>query len=112
MRSRAVEVSRKVLMLLFLATDGEPIRQDAADDVYDDDLWFDEEDEEDDDARFRSAFVRMETMLTDCGMRGIDLRVPFDWMILHCLCGADSLEIDGQVERFLETMFGLDGDDA
>lgn len=111
MKKKNIEVSRKVLMLLFLATDGEPLRPEMDDDEYDDDLWFDEEDEEDDDARFRSALVRMQTMLSDCGLRGIDARIPFDWMILYCLCGADSFEVDAQVHEFLYEMFGLEGED-
>lgn len=112
MKKQQIEVSRKVLMLLFLATDGETLRPELDADEYDDDLWFDEEDEDDNDARFRSALVRMQTMLSDCGLRGIDARIPFDWMILYCLCGADAFEVDDQVHAFLYEMFGLEGQDA
>ena len=112
MKKQQIEVSRKVLMLLFLATDGETLRPETEADEYDDDLWFDDEDEEDDDARFRSALVRMQTMLSDCGLRGIDARIPFDWMILYCLCGADAFEVDDQVHAFLYEMFGQVGQDA
>lgn len=111
MKNQEIEVSRKALMLLFLATDGEPLCPEMDADEYDDDLWFDEEDEDDDDARFRSALVRMQTMLSDCGLRGLDARIPFDWMIIYCLCGTDSFEVDDQVKDFLKEMFGLDGDD-
>lgn len=106
MKSRTLDVSRKVLMLLFLATDGEPLRPEMDEDEYDEDLWLDEEDEEDDQARFESACIRLNTMLSQCGLRLLDPRVPFDWMILYCLCGSDSLETDEQIQSFLHALYG------
>lgn len=110
MRSKNRDVTRKVLILLFLATDGEPIRPDDPMDEYNDDIWLDEVD---DDERFRSAFTRLNTMLADCGFRRIDPRRPFDWMVLYCLCGADALEMDDTIRNFLEIMLSPpdDGND-
>ena len=106
MKSRSMDVSRKTLMLLFLATDGDPLRPEMDEDEYDEDLWLDEEDEEDDQARFESTCIRLNRMLSQCGMRLLDPRIPFDWMILYCLCGSDSLETDAQIQSFLQALYG------
>lgn len=99
MKNRKIDVTRKVLMLLFLATDG---GEASAEDWLDED-W-DEEEAEDQaaeaDAAFRSSYIRMNQMLSSCGYRMLDPRNPFDWVALYCMRVEDeSVSIDGLNER-------------
>lgn len=88
MVNRKVDVSRKALILLFLATDGG---------------LEDEEGEE----IFEDSYSRMNGMLVNCGFAPLDPRCAFDWMVLYCMCvdAEDSLLIDGRIHRFLEEVF-------
>ncbi|MDE7261624.1 MAG: hypothetical protein K2N78_06120 [Oscillospiraceae bacterium] len=93
MMNRKMDVSRKVLVLLFLATDG------GLDDEYE----YEEEEEE----VFEDAYSRMNGMLVNCGFAPLDPRCAFDWMVLYCMCvdAEDSLLIDSRIHRFLEEIF-------
>lgn len=93
MKNRAADVTRKVMILLFLATDGGGMDDE-------DDLLY-EEDELD----FEDSYTRLNDMLTYCGFSRLDPRSPFDWMILYCLCVEDIFELDSQMEAFLGTLF-------
>lgn len=93
MLHRKTDVTRKALILLFLATDGE-----TQFDMLDDDLPEDEED-------FESRYARLNTMLCDCGFAPLDSRSPFDWMIIYCMCIEDAMFIDTEVEAFLSAIF-------
>lgn len=92
MLHRRADVSRKALILLFLATDG------ATETLDDDDLP--EEDED-----FESRYARLNTMLCDCGFAPLDSRSPFDWMIIYCMCIEEAMFIDTEIESFLEAIF-------
>lgn len=98
MLNRKADVSRKVLILLFLATDG------GLDDEYE--YEYEEEEEEEEDA-FADAYSRMNGMLVSCGFAPLDPRCAFDWMVLYCMCvdADDSLLIDGRIHSFLEEIF-------
>lgn len=97
MKNRKTDVTRKVLMLLFLATDG---GEEPAENWQDeDDAWEDGEENEADLA-FRSSYMRMNQMLAGCGYRMIDPRNPFDWIALYCMRVQDDATImDGLNER-------------
>lgn len=97
MLNRKADVSRKVLILLFLATDG------GLDDEYE--YEYEEEEEEED--AFADAYSRMNGMLVSCGFAPLDPRCAFDWMVLYCMCvdADDSLLIDGRIHSFLEEIF-------
>ena len=98
MLNRKTDVSRKALILLFLATDGDTKESIAAQD------WYDlEEDLEE--SPFEDLYARMNTMLLDCGFAPLDSRTPFDWMVLYCMCAQESLFIDGRIQRFLARIF-------
>lgn len=107
MRTRKADVTRKVMILLFLACDG-------GDSAYGD---LSEESPED---AFQDMFIRLDSMLIDCGFAPLDARSPFDWMVLYCMCSDDRLAIDDNVRRFLQSVFPPserqereeDGDDA
>ncbi len=92
MKNRAADVTRKVMILLFVATDG----GESGDE------WLEDEEE----GSFEDSYTRLNDMLTDCGFSTLDPRSPFDWMILYCMCVEDVFELDAQMEAFLETLFG------
>lgn len=94
MESRKMDVSRKVLILLFLATDGC-------------DTDFSDEYDEDDSAEdvFLSVYLRLNTMLNACGFPQLDPRNPFDWMILFCISSGDLWESDDRLRSILISMF-------
>jgi len=94
MMHRDTDVTRKVLILLFLATDGGD--SDYADDIIGEQLPEDV---------FQDMYERMNSMLTDCGFAPLDSRVPFDWMILYCMCADESIFIDGRIQQFLTRVF-------
>ena len=94
MQHRKTDVTRKVLMLLFLATNG-------GNSSYGDDSFNILSPEEE----FEDTYIRLETMLIDCGFSKLDPRMPFDWMILFCMCTNDTLLIDERIQQFLEEIF-------
>lgn len=93
MEARKLDVSRKALILLFLATDG----TDSEYEEYDS--------PESPDDVFDSLYTRMNTMLTECGFPQLDPRNPFDWIILFCIACGDFWEIDGRLESILTQMY-------
>ena len=109
MKNREMDVSRKVLIMLFLATDGgeaqEPSDEDWPDwDDYDD---YDDWDEEPltRDERFQAVTSRLDTMLRSCGFQSLDPRSPFDWMVLFSLCAEDLWDVDHRLRQTLAAIF-------
>jgi len=95
--NREIDVSRKALILLFLATDG-------GDGIYcntDEEEYYEMTRED----IFRESYLRMNTMLNDCGFGLLDPRAPFDWMVIYCMCVEDSFEIDENMRSFLEEVY-------
>lgn len=99
MKNRKIDVTRKVLMLLFLATDGgETPAEDWPDEEWDEGEPEDQAAEAD--AAFRSSYIRMNQMLSGCGYRMLDPRNPFDWVALYCMrVENESVSLDGLNER-------------
>lgn len=94
MKSRKADVTRKVLILLFLATDP----------GMDDDGFEDEEITESE--VFEDLHQRLNDMLMLCGFSALDPRAPFDWLILYCICAQDMFDIDIRMKTILKEMFG------
>lgn len=95
MINRKADISRKALILLFLATDGGTGEGEEA------------EEEREEEETFADAYSRMNGMLVNCGFAPLDPRCAFDWMVLYCMCvdAEDTLLIDGRIHRFLEEVF-------
>ncbi len=102
MKTGKIDVNRKTLILLFLATDGgDEITDDWQEDVY----WDEDEEESDADADFRSSYIRLNQMLSSCGYRMIDPRSPFDWVVIYCLrVSGDPDAMEGLSERLSEML--------
>lgn len=96
MKSRELDVTRKVLILLFLATDGSESE-------------FEELDEDEDiltrDEIFQNVYSRLNRMLLSCGFQQLDPRSPFDWMVLYCICVDDLWDVDQRLKDLLQAMF-------
>ena len=89
-------MTRKVLILLFLATDG-----------FGSDFTLDEDDEEPftQEEQFLDLYTRMNLMLTSCSFQKLDPRNPFDWMILYCISTGDLWESDQRLPAMLRATF-------
>lgn len=97
-RSDGTDVSRKVLVLLFLATNGH-----ASEFQIDDEEEYDERRTRD--RAFRDLYIRLNRMLSRCGFQPLDPRSPFDWMILFCICARDIWDTDRRLEEVLSGLF-------
>ncbi len=95
MLHRSTDVSRKALILLFLATDGAPSSGDPDGD------WLEDDEDED----FEGRYTRLNAMLSDCGFAPLDSRSPFDWMVIYCMCIEEAMFIDAEIEAFLNAVF-------
>ncbi len=107
MQHRKVDVTRKVLVLLFLATDGGVSGYGGMDaDAGDYDDYADALDAAMSPGQyFEDMLWRMNSMLIECGFAPLDSRAPFDWMILFCMCADDSIFIDERLQHFLMDLF-------
>lgn len=99
MLSRRADVSRKTLLLLYVATEGlddgaveeamgwEP---DSPDEIFEEHVW------------------NINLMLHDCGFSPLDPRVPFDWLILYSLRPGDDEDasMSDRLSQVLSLLFG------
>ncbi len=92
MKERKTDVTRKVLILLFLATDGGEGEYADWEDI-------------DADESFESMETRLNLMLADCGFARLDSRAPFDWMVLYCMYADESIFLESHMRLFLEGIF-------
>ena len=98
MKNRHIDVTRKVLILLFLACDGGEMLYGNLDDEPED--IFDE------------TYVSMNTMLIQCGFSPLCSRDPFDWMVLYCIATANEFfDIDENIKSFLSEIFNTSEQD-
>ncbi len=95
MKNRQIDVTRKVLILLFLATDGS--NSEYADSEEEEHLTKED--------IFLDTYTRLNLMLHSCGFPKLDPRNAFDWMILYCISSGDLWEIDGRLQAMLIEMF-------
>lgn len=96
MKSRELDVPRKVLILLFLATDGSESEYEELDE--DEDILTRDE-------IFLNIYTRINRMLHACGFQLLDPRNPFDWMVLYCICVDDLWDVDRRLRDMLLAIF-------
>jgi hypothetical protein len=95
--NREEDVTRRILLLLYLVTEGGITGKD-------DDAYLLDEDMSDLE-RFEEHFWRLNAMLTDCGFSRIDPRSVFDWLILHCLKSGDDESMSDRMQAVLDVIF-------
>jgi hypothetical protein len=97
MRSREEDVTRRVLLLLYLITEGGITGEDSDAFILDEDLA--------DEERFEEHYWRLNSMLNDCGMSRLDPRNVFDWLILYCLKSSDDEAMSERMQGVLDVIF-------
>lgn len=95
MKSRSEDVGRKTLLLLYLVTGG---------------VWEQEYDELDETYIQPKEFLethcrRMNRMLLECGMRRIDPRSAFDYLLLYCLRPEEDLCMSQRMSALAAELF-------
>ena len=95
MKCRSEDVGRKTLLLLYLVTGG---------------VWEQEYDELDESYISPKEFLethcrRMNRMLTECGMRRIDPRNVFDYLVLYCLRPEDEMFMSERMSALAAELF-------
>lgn len=95
MKSRSEDVGRKTLLLLYLVTGG---------------VWEQEYDELDEAYIQPKEFLethcrRMNRMLMECGMRRIDPRSAFDYLILYCLRPEEEMFMSERMSALAAELF-------
>ena len=99
MKNRHIDVTRKVLILLFLACDGGEMLYGNLD--------YDEPEN-----IFDETYASMNNMLIQCGFSPLDSRDPFDWMVLYCIATANEFfDIDENINSFLSEIFNTSEQD-
>ncbi len=96
-RAHKEDVSRKLLLLLYVATENEGINGDDYDDYYDESLTFEQ--------RFEDHWWTINAMLNDCGMVPLDPRNAFDWLILYAVSGDEETAMSDRLEQVITYMF-------
>jgi len=99
MANRETDVTRKVLILLFLACDGGETKYGDYSNETREDI-------------FEDTYARLISMLAYCGFPPLDSRIPFDWMILYCMVADDFVDIDDNIPQFLSEIFRNPLDDT
>ena len=96
MKSRSEDVSRKALLLLYLVTGGVwEQRYDELDEAYIQPREF-----------LETHCMRMNQMLTACGMRTMDPRSAFDYLVLYCLRPEEELFMSDRMAALAAEIFG------
>ena len=103
-KSRAMDVTRKVLILLLLATE-----EGFQSDLNEDDWLYEEPEEYSREEAFADIYGRLNQTLLDCGFSTLDARVPFDWMVLYSICVEDIFDADLRMRGLIRRMFPEDG---
>ena len=97
MANRTEDIKRKVLILLYLVTEG--IAANVNYDIIDDDLPPEE--------MFKEHYERLCIMMTDCGFALPDPRNVFDWAALYAIRMSNSEEIRDEMQKLINKIFDL-----
>lgn len=105
MRTKEMPVTRKVIILMYLASGGGlsimPRDNDA-------DFWPEDIENEPGDADFEAIRMQMNALLVECGFAPLDPRQPFDWMVLFGIATGDLFDLDDRFESIMKGIFGND----
>jgi len=98
--NRQEDVTRRVLLLLYLITEGGLTGNEADAYLLDEDLT--------DEERFEEHYWRLNSMLNDCGFGRLDPRSVFDWLVLYCLKSSDEEAMGERMESVLSVIFNTE----
>jgi hypothetical protein len=98
MRNREIDITRKMLMLLYLVTGGSV----AGDGGYPGDAAVEELSAAE---RFENHYWALNAMLYDAGMSRLDPRSVFDWLTLYCLKTGDDEAMSDRLQGVLNSIF-------
>lgn len=107
MRNRKEDVSRKVMILLYLITEDFDFC-DEGDEETDAVYYYEEDDEEDADAVLERRFRQMNLFLNDFGMNPLDQGNLFDYLVLYAMKTQDGEQVSERMEQVLELLFEED----
>ena len=93
MKNRTEDVSRRILLILYLITEGFISTDD--DYLLDEDLTELE--------HFEEHYWRLNSILNECGLARLDPRNVFDWLVLYSLKTSD----DGEMRKRMEEVLAL-----
>lgn len=96
MKNQVIDIPRKVLLLLYVATENLG---------FDDDYDFFEEEEESLEDRVSDHWVVLNAILADCGMAQLDLRNAFDWLIMYAIAVDDDEAMSERLEAVIEALY-------
>lgn len=90
MISRKMDVDRKTLILLYLSTEGIAAgRENMSWELY-----------------VKEHYLRLNMMLRQCGMAGLNLHCPFDYMVMQAMrCQGDEEYMGLRMERMIRRLF-------
>lgn len=97
MRSREEDVTKRMLLLLYLITEGGITPDDEDAYILDEDFTGEE--------RFEEHYWRLNSMLNDCGMSKMDPRSVFDWLVLYCLKSSEDEGMSERMQAVLDLIF-------
>lgn len=97
MRKRKEDVSRKVMILLYLVTE--------AFDSDEDSIYFGDDEEEDADTILEMRLERMNLFLDRYGMNGLDAGNPFDFLVLYAMRTQEGEGVSERMAAVLESLF-------
>lgn len=100
MQNRSEDVSRKVLLLLYIITGG---------------VWDTEYDELDEDyisagEALEEHCRRLNKIMKECGMSLMDPRNPFDYLVLYCLKPQEDDDMSRRMEQVVQELFADSGE--
>lgn len=93
-RLRKEDVSRKLLMLLYVVTEN---AFGEADGEYDEEVSLQ--------TRVEDHWWTLNAILTDCGMPALDLRNAWDWLTLYALTAGPEESMSERMQQVLEAIF-------
>lgn len=97
MRNRTEDISRRVLLLLYVITEGGVSGMDEDAYLLDEDLS--------DTERFEEHYCKLNSLLHDCGMAYLDPRNTFDWLIIFSLRSDEDTPMSEKIEKTLRIIF-------
>ena len=97
-RNRKTDVSRKILLLLYIVTEGISDAIEAIDPMSGlEDNYYE---------RLEEHVWKIDLMLSECGMSQLDPRNPFDWLIIYSLkTGSEDKYMSERLSEVLKVLF-------